>query len=90
MSGQRSSTTGSKLTENEINDLVSRLQVLLPHLNQRTNSKHSMSKILQETCSHIRRLQKEVDDLSERLALLMDSMDISDVDRRVLENFLQQ
>ena len=50
----------------------------------------SVSKILQETCSQIRRLQREVEDLSERVAVLMDSVDISDIDRRALENLLQQ
>jgi CRISPR/Cas system CSM-associated protein Csm2 small subunit len=49
----------------------------------------STSKILQETLNHIRRLQKEVEDLSERLTQLMDSVDINDSDRRTLENFLQ-
>jgi len=47
------------------------------------------SKILQETLNHIRRLQKEVEDLSERLTQLMDSVDINDNDRRTLENFFQ-
>ncbi|KAE9622172.1 hypothetical protein Lal_00032966 [Lupinus albus] len=89
MSGHRSSR-GSKFTDqNEINELVSRLQVLLPQLNQRNNSRQSVSKILQETCSHIKNLQKEVEALSEKLTKLMDSMDISDIERRALEDFLQ-
>nr|KYP53719.1 hypothetical protein KK1_024293 [Cajanus cajan] len=49
----------------------------------------SASKILQETCCHIRRLQEEVEQLSERLSELMDSVDISDIDRSTLQNFLQ-
>ncbi|WJX81788.1 hypothetical protein P8452_64629 [Trifolium repens] len=86
MSGQR---RDSKFKEKQINDLVSRLQLLLPQLNQINNSRQSTSKILQETLNHIRRLQKEVEDLSERLTQLMDSVDINDSDRRILENFLQ-
>ncbi|KAK7338873.1 hypothetical protein VNO77_19507 [Canavalia gladiata] len=89
MSGQRRSRA-SKFTQNEINDLVSRLQLLLPQINQRANSRQSASDILQETCCHIRRLQKEVEELSERLSELMDSADISDIDRSTLHNFLQQ
>ncbi|KAK7293006.1 hypothetical protein RJT34_15866 [Clitoria ternatea] len=91
MSGQRKfSSRASKLTEIEINDLISRLQVLVPQLNQRgTDSRQSASKILQETCSHVRRLQKEVELLSERLSELLDSVDITDIDRRTLQNFLQ-
>ncbi|KAE9592083.1 putative transcription factor bHLH family [Lupinus albus] len=49
-----------------------------------------VSKILQETCSHIKNLQNAVEDLSEKLTKLMDSMDISDIDRKVIEDFLQQ
>ncbi|CAL0328224.1 unnamed protein product [Lupinus luteus] len=89
MSGHRSSRASKFTDQNEINELVSRLQVLLPQLNQRNNSRQSMSKILQETCCHIKNLQKEVEALSEKLAKLMDSMDISDIERRALEDFLQ-
>ncbi|KAE9618042.1 hypothetical protein Lal_00037827 [Lupinus albus] len=90
MSGHRSSR-GSKFTDqNEINELVSRLQVLLLQLNQTNNSRQSLSKILSETCCYIKKLQKEVEDLSEKLTNLMDSVDISDIERRTLEDFLQQ
>ncbi|KAL9276831.1 hypothetical protein ACSQ67_025621 [Phaseolus vulgaris] len=138
MSGRRS--RASKLSQNEINDLVSRLQLLLPQINQRDNSRvcppptylllhfpfsyvscilfkrchfyisstglhisiensdkfmcfvgqQSASKILKETCCHIRRLQEEVEQLSERLSELMDSVDINDIDRQILQNILQQ
>ncbi|CAK8541531.1 unnamed protein product [Lathyrus sativus] len=88
MSDQRNSRD-SKMKEKQINDLVSRLQLLLPQLNQRNTSRQSASKILQETLNHIRRLQKEVEDLSERLTQLMDSVDFNDNDRRNLVNFLQ-
>ncbi|KAG4936543.1 hypothetical protein AAZX31_18G159300 [Glycine max] len=90
MSGQRRSSRTSKFTEIEINELVSRLQVLLLQVNQRGNSRQSASKILQETCCYIRKLQEEVEQLSERLSELMDSVDISDIDRRTLQNLLQQ
>ncbi|CAL0304508.1 unnamed protein product [Lupinus luteus] len=90
MSGHRSSRDSVFTDENEINDLVSRLQVMLPQLNQRNNSRQPVSKILQETCCHIKNLQKAVEDLSEKLSKLMDSMDISDIDRRTIEEFLQQ
>ncbi|CAL0302743.1 unnamed protein product [Lupinus luteus] len=90
MSGHRSSRASKFTDQNEINDLVSRLQVLLSQLNQTNNSRQSVSKILRETCCYIKKLQKEVEDLSEKLTNLMDSVDISDIDRRVLEDFLQQ
>ena len=50
----------------------------------------SVLKILKETCCHIKRLQKDVEDLSERLTELVRSMDISDIDMRVLQDLLQQ
>ncbi|KAK7255882.1 hypothetical protein RIF29_29309 [Crotalaria pallida] len=90
MSGQRTSRASMFTDQNEINELVSRLQVLLPQLNQRNNSRQSASKILKETCCHIQKLQKEVEDLSEKLTKLMDSMDISDIERRLLQDFLPQ
>ncbi|CAJ2670301.1 unnamed protein product [Trifolium pratense] len=93
MSGQR---RDSMFKEKQINDLVSRLQLLLPQLNQRNSSRFleegdsgNPEFGRDETLNHIRRLQKEVDDLSERLTQLMDSVDINDSDRRTLENFLQ-
>ncbi|XP_019450778.1 PREDICTED: transcription factor ILI7-like [Lupinus angustifolius] len=90
MSGHRSSRASKFTDQNEINDLVSRLQLLLPQLNQTNNSRQTVSKILSETCCYIKKLQKEVEDLSEKLTKLMDSVDISDIDRRVLQDFLQQ
>ncbi|KAL2340788.1 hypothetical protein Fmac_008728 [Flemingia macrophylla] len=90
MSSQRSSRT-SRFTEKEINDMMLRLQALVPQLNQRSNSTASMSvmMIIKETCSHINRLQKEVEDLGKRLAELMDSVDISVIDQESLTRLLQ-
>ncbi|QHO24405.1 Transcription factor [Arachis hypogaea] len=70
MSGRRQRSSGrSEFTENEINDLASRLQALLPQPNQQTRNSRQVSvlEILKETCSHIKRLQKDVEDLSETL-----------------------
>ncbi|XP_057464810.1 transcription factor ILI4-like isoform X1 [Actinidia eriantha] len=52
----------------------------------------SPSKILKETCSYIKRLQREVDDLSERLSQLLASMDTSGsgLDVEILKSLLQQ
>ncbi|TKY73400.1 Transcription factor PRE4 [Spatholobus suberectus] len=90
MSSQRSSRS-SKFTVIEINDLILRLQALLPQLNQTSNSRASVSvrKIMKETCSHINKLQKEVEDLGKRLAVLMDSVDVSDINEERLTRLLQ-
>ncbi|XP_054805035.1 transcription factor ILI5-like [Prosopis cineraria] len=82
--------TSSNLSENEINEVVSRLQAVLPRLNRRTNSRASVSKVVKEACCHVKKLQKEVDELSDRLSRLMDSTDISDIDEQSLRNILQQ
>ncbi|KAJ7956372.1 Transcription factor like [Quillaja saponaria] len=91
-SNRREPKAASKFTEDEIDELVSKLQALLPQLNQRTNSRvqASVSKILEETCSHIKRLQREVNGLSERLSRLIDFVDISDVDAETMRRFLGQ
>ncbi|XP_028753614.1 transcription factor ILI4-like [Neltuma alba] len=87
MSGQKS-RRASNFNENEINDLVSKLQALLPRLNRRADSRVSVSKVLKETCSHIKKLQKEVEELSEKLIELMDSADIRDIDEESLRRLL--
>ncbi|KAK2664013.1 hypothetical protein Ddye_002587 [Dipteronia dyeriana] len=74
------SSSGSKITEDEINHLISKLQELLPQLNRTRNGEVSASKVLKETCSYIKRLHSEVDGLSERLSQLLNSMDITSVD----------
>ncbi|CAI0549280.1 unnamed protein product [Linum tenue] len=78
MSSRRSSSSrASTMSEDEIiTDLVLKLQALLPQLNPRKPSRQAQaSKVLKETCSHIRKLEKEVDDLSGRLSQLLDTID---------------
>lgn len=49
----------------------------------------SASTILEETCSYIKRLHKEVGDLSQRLSqLLHDSAEIADVDEELITRLL--
>ncbi|KAK9925984.1 hypothetical protein M0R45_023240 [Rubus argutus] len=87
MSRQR--TRPSQPTENEIKELVVKLQALLPQLNHSRNTTVSASTILEETCSYIKRLHKEVGDLSQRLSqLLHDSADIAEVDEELITRLL--
>ncbi|KAK7354187.1 hypothetical protein VNO80_19646 [Phaseolus coccineus] len=85
MSGRRNSRT-SKFTESGINDLLMRLQALLPQLNQTSDSRASVSmmQIIKETCSRISMLQREVKEHGERLAELVNSAYTSDVDEECL------
>ncbi|XP_076902453.1 transcription factor PRE6-like [Bidens hawaiensis] len=67
--------TASRITDNQINDLVSKLQRLLPETHTRSSNEVSASNVLQETCNYIRSLQREVDDLSNQLSELLENID---------------
>ncbi|GFZ03627.1 activation-tagged BRI1(brassinosteroid-insensitive 1)-suppressor 1 [Actinidia rufa] len=71
----RQSAGVSRTSDEQINDLVSKLQELLPELRRRRSDKVSAGRVLQETCNYIRSLHKEVDDLSERLSELLETTD---------------
>ncbi|KAG6599062.1 Transcription factor PRE6, partial [Cucurbita argyrosperma subsp. argyrosperma] len=75
MSSRRSSrsrnSSGAQISDDQISDLVSKLQRLIPEIRNTRSHKVSASKVLQETCNYIRNLHREVDDLSERLSQLL-------------------
>ncbi|GKD36619.1 transcription factor PRE6-like protein [Tanacetum coccineum] len=50
--------------------------------------KNSGAKVLEETCSYVRRLQREVDDLSQRLSELLRSMDTDSPQAAISRNLL--
>ncbi|KAL7614130.1 transcription factor PRE6 [Lactuca sativa] len=74
MSSRRSAGT-PRITDDQIIELISKLQQLLPELRNRRSNKASASKVLQETCNYVRSLHKEVDDLSDRLSQLLSTID---------------
>ncbi|KAI3520839.1 hypothetical protein L2E82_33434 [Cichorium intybus] len=74
MSSRRSGGT-PRITDEQIIELISKLQQLLPELRNRRSNKASASKVLQETCNYVRSLHKEVDDLSDRLSQLLSTID---------------
>ncbi|KAK6128224.1 hypothetical protein DH2020_038028 [Rehmannia glutinosa] len=80
----------SRITEDEINDLILKLQTLLPDSSSRCNSRVSAPKILKETCNYLKKLHKEVDDLSERLSQLLASGVITTNDADIIRTLLQQ
>ncbi|KAG6410291.1 hypothetical protein SASPL_128348 [Salvia splendens] len=83
MSSRRSRSRhsgSSRVTEDQINDLVSRLQQLLPEMHNRRSDKKSATKVLQETCNYIRSLNREVDELSDRLSELLENADTTQAD----------
>ncbi|KAI6675685.1 hypothetical protein NL676_003591 [Syzygium grande] len=85
----RSRQSGSSgISDDQIIDLVSKLQQLLPEIRNRRSDKVSAAKVLQETCSYIRSLHREVDDLSERLSELLANSDSDQA--AIIRNLLMQ
>ncbi|EYU24397.1 hypothetical protein ABFS83_04G160300 [Erythranthe nasuta] len=78
----------SRVTDDQINELVSKLQQLLPEMHSRRSDKRSAAKVLQETCNYIRSLHREVDDLSERLSELLENTDTTQA--ALIRNLLMQ
>ncbi|KAK6148553.1 hypothetical protein DH2020_019465 [Rehmannia glutinosa] len=75
-SRSRPHSGSSRTSDEQINELVSQLYQLLPELHSsRPSDKRSAGKVLEETCNYIRRLQREVDDLSERLSEMLATTD---------------
>ncbi|XP_077251522.1 transcription factor ILI6-like [Tasmannia lanceolata] len=91
MSSRRSRSRqsgSSRITDDQINDLVSKLQAILPEIRERTDDKVSASKVLQETCNYIRNLHREVDDLSERLSELLATTEASSAQAAIIRSLL--
>ncbi|XP_051133418.1 transcription factor PRE6-like isoform X1 [Andrographis paniculata] len=95
-SSSSSSSSVSRITEDEIDDLILKLQHLLPRhsnstsCNTRQQKKVSASKIVKETCKYLKKLHKEVDDLSERVGELLSSgaMEAIEFDAEAIRAFL--
>ncbi|KAF7123485.1 hypothetical protein RHSIM_Rhsim12G0061200 [Rhododendron simsii] len=87
-SRSRQSGGSSRITEDQMADLVSKLQQLVPELRSRRSDKVSASKVLQETCNYIRNLHREVDDLSDRLSELLASTDTDSAQAAIIRSLL--
>ncbi|CAA3021224.1 transcription factor PRE6-like [Olea europaea var. sylvestris] len=91
MSSRRSRSRqsgASRISDDQIADLVSKLQQLIPEIRTRHSDKVSASKVLQETCNYIRSLHKEVDDLSDRLSALLESTDGDSAQAAIIRSLL--
>ncbi|XP_004499430.1 transcription factor ILI6 [Cicer arietinum] len=85
---RQTSSSSRNITDDQIHDLVSKLQQLLPEIRNRSSDKVSASRVLQETCNYIRSLHREVDDLSERLSELLATTDSAQA--AIIRNLLMQ
>ncbi|KAH6797359.1 hypothetical protein C2S52_021913 [Perilla frutescens var. hirtella] len=95
MSSRRSGRAKSRSftqDEDEANLLIFKLQACLPadHSTSTTsNKKTSASEILKKTCNYIKKLQKEVDDLSDGLSQRLASGDIPPTDADIIRRLLK-
>ncbi|XP_059284147.1 transcription factor PRE6-like [Lycium ferocissimum] len=87
-SGQSSEGTSSRISDDRIIELMSKLQQLLPEIRNRRSNKASASKVLQETCNYIRNLHKEVDDLSDRLSQLLSTIDADSPEAAIIRSLI--
>ncbi|XP_039125995.1 transcription factor ILI3-like [Dioscorea cayenensis subsp. rotundata] len=84
------SSRRSRITEEEINELISKLHSLLPESRRRSGaSRASAAKLLKETCSYIKSLHREVDDLSDRLSGLMATLDTNSAQAEIIRELLR-
>ncbi|GFY88436.1 Transcription factor like [Actinidia chinensis var. chinensis] len=87
-SRSRQSGSATRISDDQIADLVSKLQRLIPELRTRRSDMVSASKVLQETCNYIRSLHREVDDLSDRLSELLASTDDNSAEAAIIRSLL--
>ncbi|XP_048318894.1 transcription factor PRE6 isoform X2 [Ziziphus jujuba] len=85
---RQQSGNSSAITDDQITDLVSKLQQLIPEIRNRRSDKVSASKVLQETCNYIRNLHREVDDLSDRLSELLANTDADSAQAAIIRSLL--
>ncbi|KAK4769381.1 hypothetical protein SAY86_027531 [Trapa natans] len=90
-SRQSSSSGSSRISDDQIVDLLSKLRRILPKIHDSgRSSKVSASKVLQETCNYIRSLHGEVDDLSERLFQLLGTIDADSPEAAIIRSLILQ
>ncbi|KAJ3677352.1 hypothetical protein LUZ60_003076 [Juncus effusus] len=80
--------TRSRITEEEISELLLKLHALLPEVRRQGAHQASASKLLKETCNYIKSLHREVDDLSDRLSVLMANMEVSGNQAEIIRSLL--
>ncbi|URE31224.1 HLH, partial [Musa troglodytarum] len=84
----RQSTSSSRIADEQINDLVCKLQAVLPESRIRGADRISAARVLQETCNYIRSLHRDVDDLSERLSELLNNTEASSAQAAIIRSLL--
>ncbi|KAJ3681919.1 hypothetical protein LUZ60_014492 [Juncus effusus] len=80
--------TRSRITEEEITELLSKLHALLPEARRRGAHCASASKLLKETCNYIKSLHRDMDDLSDQLSVLMAGMEVNGNQADIIQSLL--
>ncbi|KAL8200693.1 hypothetical protein R6Q57_012032 [Mikania cordata] len=87
-SRQSSSGGSTRITDDQIIQLISKLQQLLPGTRIQRCNKASASKVLQDTCSYVRSLHREIDDLSDRLSQLLSTIDADSPEASIVRSLI--
>ncbi|PKA59450.1 Transcription factor bHLH135 [Apostasia shenzhenica] len=83
------SSRRSRISEEEMDELIAKLQSLLPESRRRNAGRVSSAKLLKETCSYIKSLHREVNDLSDRLSDLISTMDSNSAQAEIIRGLLR-
>ncbi|KAL0709533.1 hypothetical protein Bca4012_016511 [Brassica carinata] len=87
----RQASSSSRINDDQITDLISKLRQSIPEIRQnRRSNTVSASKVLQETCNYIRNLNKEADDLSDRLSQLLETIDPNSPQAAVIRSLMNE
>ncbi|CAF2346660.1 hypothetical protein BRARA_J01975 [Brassica rapa] len=87
----RQASSSSRISDDQITDLISKLRQSIPEIRQnRRSSTVSASKVLQETCNYIRNLNKEADDLSDRLSQLLETIDPNSPQAAIIRSLINE
>ncbi|XP_074286558.1 transcription factor PRE6-like [Silene latifolia] len=88
MSSSSRSGTSRIISDAQIIELVYKLQQLVPELHRPRSDKVSASKVLHETCTYIRNLKREMEDLSDRLSQLLTTLDSNSEEARIIASLV--
>ncbi|KAL3341675.1 hypothetical protein AABB24_025942, partial [Solanum stoloniferum] len=83
-----SSSGSSRILDDQIIKLVSKLHKFLPEIQTHRSNKASATKVLQETCNYIRSLNREVNDLSDRLSQLLSKIDTESPEAAIIRSLI--
>ncbi|CAF1697495.1 hypothetical protein F2Q70_00007447 [Brassica cretica] len=87
----RQASSSSRINDDQITELISKLRQSIPEIRQnRRSNTVSASKVLQETCNYIRNLNKEADDLSDRLSQLLETIDPNSPQAAVIRSLINE